>query len=98
MEMSLNSDPHGPYSISPWLDLDILLMQGAFLDLRRLDLNFQDFYHSSESQPPGRWKSGGDACRKRILPEVSGHPSIEFRLNTRTIYAPEWIPAYFSSQ
>jgi hypothetical protein len=97
MEMSLDSDPHGPCSIPPWLELDDLLMLGAFVDLRRLDLNLQLFYYS-EPQPPGNWKSEGDVDRERILPEVYTHPSIEFRLNTRTIYTTHSMRAYFYSQ
>jgi len=98
MEMSIDSDPDGPCSIPPWLDLDDLLMLGGFIDLHHLELDFQLFYYSTESQPPGNWKSESDADRGRVLPDVYAHPSIEFRLNTRTICTPHWMQDYFYSQ
>jgi len=95
--MPLDSDPHGPCLIPPWLGLDDLLMLGAFVDLRRLDLNLQLFYYL-ESPLPGNWKSEGDAVRQRILPQVYTHPSIEFRLNTRALYTLDTMRTYFYSQ
>jgi len=98
MEMSIDSDPRGPCLIPPWLELDDLPMLGAFVDLHHLNLDYQLFYYSTEPQPPGNWKSEGDADRERILPDVYAHPSIEFQLNTRTICTPHCMQEYFRSQ
>ncbi|KIM42807.1 hypothetical protein M413DRAFT_26796 [Hebeloma cylindrosporum] len=94
-EISLDSNIDS--DIHYWLELDMYLMMGGFVELRRVELNFQFFHCCSASQTLGDWKSETGVAHKRLLPMVSRHPSIEFRLNTRTICTPHSMWAYFSS-
>jgi hypothetical protein len=84
VQVDPETDFRHAHSIPSWLDLDDILTGNPFANLRQVDLDFH-FFIFSASTAPADWQPRIDI---HILPRLSTHPFINFRLNIQKIYTP----------
>jgi len=77
-------------SCSDWTGLDNILSGVAYVNLSQLEVRLHFVYTAND-------KGNGSVCdigESGFLPRLASNPSVEYRLETRTIYTPLYMPEY----